>query len=117
MYSLFAFQSGVPVSYRLVSSKLHQAIKFIGLNPSPYLGQSFCIGAATKAANNGMSEYQIQQLGRWHPQAFERYIRINSFHPNTVQKLSFISIPCVSYSCHCHRLTQNNVPFVWNNLL
>ena len=76
---LFAFRSGCPVSHHFVTSKLKDAISFIGLDPTVYLGHSFRIGAATEAAKLGMSENAIQQLGRWSSNAVKNYIRINAF--------------------------------------
>jgi len=76
---LFTFKSGRPITHNFVSSHLKNAVQFIGLNPSHYLGHSFRIGAATEAAKLGMSETVIQRLGRWHSNAVQRYIRINAF--------------------------------------
>lgn len=60
---LYSFQSGVPVSNRFVTSNLHQTIKSIGLNPTLYLRHIFRIGAATEAANNVMSKFEILNQG------------------------------------------------------
>ena len=76
----FAFKSGAPVSRAfVVVSNLKSTLTFNGLNPNLYKGHSFRIGAATEAARLGFSENYIQQLGRWHSNAVQRYIRINSF--------------------------------------
>ena len=53
-------------------------IKFCGLNPARYKGHSFRIGAASHAADRGLSDAQIRVLGRWKSNAFHRYIRIPS---------------------------------------
>ncbi|XP_062614099.1 uncharacterized protein LOC134275823 [Saccostrea cucullata] len=76
---LFSFKSGAPVSRSFVVSNLKSALTFCDLNPNLYKGHSFRIGAATEAARLGFSESYIQQLGRWHSNAVQRYIRINSF--------------------------------------
>ena len=54
------------------------AIKYCGLDPSRYKGHSFRIGAASYAADAGMSEPPIRALGRWKSDAFHKYIRIPS---------------------------------------
>ncbi|KAK2160937.1 hypothetical protein NP493_1618g00010 [Ridgeia piscesae] len=46
------------------------------LDPDKYKGHSFRIGAATAAADSGLSETQIQTMGRWKSSAFKRYVRI-----------------------------------------
>ena len=40
---------------------------------------SFRIGAATHAASLGYTDIQIQKMGRWKSNAFQKYIRISSF--------------------------------------
>ena len=54
-------------------------IKLCVLNPSVYKGHSFRIGAASHAAERGMSDAQIRILGRWKSNAFLKYIRVSSF--------------------------------------
>lgn len=75
---LFQFHSGSPVSYHFVSTNLQNTVKFIGLNSQWYKGHSFRIGAATEAAKRGLSQIEIQKLGRWKSDAVQKYIRINS---------------------------------------
>lgn len=75
---LFQFHSGSPVSYQFVSTNLQNTVKFIGLNSQWYKGHSFRIGAATEAAKRGLSQIEIQKLGRWKSDAVQKYIRINS---------------------------------------
>jgi hypothetical protein len=41
-----------------------------------YKAHSFRIGAATHAASRGYSDQDIQIMGRWHSDAFKKYIRI-----------------------------------------
>lgn len=40
------------------------AFIYLGYNPDQYKGHSFRIGAAAKAAECGLCETQIQQMGR-----------------------------------------------------
>lgn len=62
----------------LFFQKLSICIKYCGLDPSRYKGHSFRIGAASHAAEGGMSDAQIRTLGRWKSNAFLKYIRIQS---------------------------------------
>ena len=72
---LFFFQDGSVLSRHRLVSELSNALLSIGLDPSPYRGHSFRIGAATAAARAGFSESLIQTLGRWKSSAFQSYIR------------------------------------------
>ena len=69
---------GIPVPRRFFCGLLAMAINRCGLNPARYKGHSFRIGAASHAAERGMSDAQIRVLGRWKSNAFLRYIRIPS---------------------------------------
>ena len=60
------------------TEKLSMAIKYCGLDSSRYKGHTFRIGAASHAADEGMSDAQIRALGRWKSNAFQKYIRIPS---------------------------------------
>ena len=75
---LFIMQDGCPVTRSVFSEKLFLCIKYCGLDPSRYKGHSFRIGAASHAADRGMSDAQIRTLGRWKSNAFLKYIRIQS---------------------------------------
>lgn len=52
------------------------AIVLCGQTPYRYKGHSFRIGAASHAADRGLSDAQIRALGRWKSNAFQRYIRV-----------------------------------------
>lgn len=75
---LFRLADGSPVSRTIFIDKLSMAIKYCGLDPSRYKGHSFRIGAASYAAEAGMSDPQIRALGRWKSDAFRKYIRLPS---------------------------------------
>lgn len=77
--AIFIQDDGCPVSRSWFSTQLSSAIKLCGLNPSVYKGHSFRIGAASHAAERGMSDAQIRILGRWKSNAFLKYIRVSSF--------------------------------------
>ncbi len=46
----------------------------MGLNAEDYAGLSFCIGAATTAAAQGVEDSTIRSLGRWRSTAFLSYV-------------------------------------------
>ena len=75
---LFRLADGSPISRAIFIDKLSVAIKYCGLDPSRYKGHSFRIGAASFAADAGMSDAQSRALGRWKSNAFQKYIRIPS---------------------------------------
>lgn len=72
---LFALRNGMPVPRSTFNTVLKQCLNFCGLDTSRYKGHSFRIGAATAAMNAGFSDAQIRHFGRWHSDAFKRYIR------------------------------------------
>lgn len=74
----FVNGDGKPVSRAQFSSMLSLSLKACNLNSSKYKGHSFRIGAATYAAQQGLSDAKIRLLGRWKSDAFRKYIRINS---------------------------------------
>lgn len=57
---------------------LNRSLRTCGLHPALYKGHSFRIGAASFAADRGMSDAQLRALGRWKSNAFLKYIRIPS---------------------------------------
>ena len=69
---------GRPVTRQYFCDLLTIAIKHSGLDPTRYKGHSFRIGAASDAAEKGMSDSQIRTLGRWKSNAFLRYIRLSA---------------------------------------
>ena len=73
---LYAFANASPVSRNFFCEHLTKTLTYAGLDPDKYKGHSFRIGAATAAADSGLSETQIQTMGRWKSTVFKRYIRI-----------------------------------------
>lgn len=73
--ALFMLCGGKPVTRTFFHSILKQSLGFCNLDCSRYKGHSFRIGAATSAMLAGYSDVQIRHLGRWHSDAFRRYIR------------------------------------------
>ena len=74
----FITVDGLPVSRSQFSNQLLSAIQFCGLSPSVYKGHSFRIGAASHAAEKGLSDAQICLLRQWKSNAFLKYIRTPS---------------------------------------
>ena len=75
---VFILADGSAVTKTQFTEQLYIAFKYCGLDPSRYKGHSFRIGAASYAAEAGMSDTQIRDLGRWKSNAFQKYIRIPS---------------------------------------
>ena len=73
---IFRTNAGTAVPRNMFISHLNTCLKFCDLNPSFYKSHSFRIGAASFAAEQGLSDAQIRILGRWKTNAFQKYIRI-----------------------------------------
>ena len=71
---LFLFRDGRPLSHALLTLWLHDILSLAGIQGN-FSSNSFRIGAATVAARNGISDHQIQALGRWTSSAYLLYIR------------------------------------------
>jgi hypothetical protein len=69
---LFRFERSAFTSYA-VRNELKNRIAALGLHSEHYNGHSFRKGAAQHARDNGFTDGQIQQLGRWSSQAFQLY--------------------------------------------
>ena len=71
---LFCFADGRPLTWQRLSSMVQSILHSAGYHGS-YLGRSFRIGAATKAAARGVPDHLIKTLGRWSSDAYRQYIR------------------------------------------
>ena len=71
---LFLFQNGQPLSPALLMVCLRQTLASTNI-PGNFLSHSFCIGAATVGARNGVPDHLIQALGCWSSSAYQLYIR------------------------------------------
>ena len=71
---LYVLSNQKPVSHNYFTKQLAFALKLCNLNPDVYKGHSFRIGAASHAADRGMSDAQIRSLGRWRSNAFLKYM-------------------------------------------
>ena len=72
---LFIFQDGKPLSRPRFVTEIKRALSAAGIDPKPYSGHSFRIGAAMTAANQGVEDSTIKMLGRWKSSAYQRYIK------------------------------------------
>ena len=71
---LFIFEDG-SLSRSLLVRRLREALQSTGLDTLSFNGHSFRIGAATAAAQAGLSDALIKTLGRWKSSAYASYIR------------------------------------------
>ena len=67
------FQIDGSFTRQMVTSQLRQILKSLGVE-GHYSGHSFRRGAATSARNAGLSEEEIQLLGRWKSDSYRLYI-------------------------------------------
>ena len=72
---LFQYVTGQAVLRNDFNKELRWALLFCDLDPTTFKSHSFRIGAATTAAQLGMSDRQIRTLGCWKSDAFKQYIR------------------------------------------
>ena len=70
---LFCLADGSAVKTEVFTCQLKRALAFCDLDCSRYKSDSFRIGTASLAAENGMSDAQIRGLGRWKLDAFKLY--------------------------------------------
>ncbi|XP_067283569.1 uncharacterized protein [Pseudorasbora parva] len=76
----FTDESNKPVTRFWFQKHLKSVLQQSGVPAKNFSSHSFRIGAATTAAQKGLSQQQIQDLGRWSSDAFQSYIRTNRFH-------------------------------------
>ena len=72
---LFVRRNGAPVTRKDVGDFLEKACKFHGWNKTQVRPHSFRIGRATLWAQQGFTSEQIEHMGRWKSEAFQKYIR------------------------------------------
>ncbi|XP_055998375.1 uncharacterized protein LOC125674321 isoform X2 [Ostrea edulis] len=79
---LFILNGGLQLTRSVFNKTLQKCLLCCGLDSTRYKGHSFRIGAATVAAQNGCTDAQIRSVGRWHSNAFQKYIRSNNIPSN-----------------------------------
>lgn len=67
--------NGAPVTRFQFQSVFKRCLSALGVCPERYGTHSFRIGAATEAARAGMSNSEVQRIGRWKSACFAGYIR------------------------------------------
>lgn len=72
---LFMWPSGKPITRLEFDDMFKACLKFCHLDSSAYKSHSLRIGAASHAAAVGFTAIQIREMGRWHSDAFMKYIR------------------------------------------
>ena len=72
---LFVHADSSPLTRAQLIAAVRSALEGLGVDVTRYSGHSFRIGAATAAAQVGLSDSFIQTLGRWRSSAYLRYIR------------------------------------------
>lgn len=70
------FNPGKPFTRHLVAQELRRILRYLGFK-GHYSGHSFRRGAATSARESGLSEDEIQLLGRWKSDSYKLYIVAN----------------------------------------
>ena len=74
---LFSHFDGSPLTKYPLNSTLQKAVEFCDFpNRKLFRLHSFRIDAATSAKQMGMSDEEIQSMGRWQSGVFKRYIRL-----------------------------------------
>ena len=73
---LFVTKDGQHMTKNKFMKMIRNTLAKAGIDSSGYKGHSFCIGAATTAAANGINECLIKALGRWSSSAYQTYIKI-----------------------------------------
>ena len=72
---LFVMENGQYLTRQLFGAHLNSILQEVGQNAKHYNTHSFRIGAATSARESGVSDENIQMLGRWKSDAYKLYIR------------------------------------------
>ena len=90
---LFLFCNGQPLTHAILSLWLGDILAAVGIH-GKFFSHSFCIGAATVAARNGIPDHKIQALGWQTSTAYLSYIRIPT------DLLSQLSKQLVSSAAH-----------------
>lgn len=74
---LYIFQDKKPVSRSYFNLQLKKSLSWSGLQGQAYKPHSFRIGAATEAALAGIPDQKLKLMGRWHSDAYKKYIRVS----------------------------------------
>lgn len=79
---------GLPLSYRMLHHLIKSRSREFGLDPSAFGTHSLRIGGTSQLAASNFSEAQIQALGRWTSECYQRYLRLpDSFFEQAASSL------------------------------
>ena len=73
---LFIFEDRRLLTCERFVSAVQQALAATGVDSWKYCGHSFCIGASTTGAEQGVQDSLIRTMGRWESSAYLLYIQI-----------------------------------------
>ena len=71
------FEDGRPLTRPAFVKQVKAALEEVGASSVGVSGNSFRIGAATTAAERGVEDSTVKDMGRWRSNAFQGYIRRN----------------------------------------
>lgn len=77
---LFVLNDGRQLTVHTMNMLIKSLMASAGIDPTSFSSHSFRAGAATSAAANGASAWQIKNMGRWKSDVFHKYIRPNKLH-------------------------------------
>ena len=72
---LFVMQDSAFLTRSKFTARLREILREAGIDDSKYASHSFRSGAATTAAEVGISETHIKMLGRWESDAYQVYVK------------------------------------------
>ncbi len=73
---LFVFPDSQPVTRAYFKTQLDKRLSWASLSTLQYKPHSFRIGAATQSALSAVPDHKIKLMGRWHSDAYKKYIRV-----------------------------------------
>lgn len=74
---LFVSTNNSPLLRNELIARLRHDVASLGLDSTKFAGHSFRRGGASSAFAAGLSDFEIQQLGRWRSDTFKLYIEPN----------------------------------------
>jgi len=72
---VFLTEKGKGLTLQMFSNRIDADLERLQIDLCQYDTHSFCIGAATTAAQAHIPEVHIKMLGRWHSDTYQRYIK------------------------------------------
>ena len=89
---------GSPLGYRALLDCIKKGVIALGLNPDLFGAHSLRIGGASQLARSNFTEAQIQAIGRWSSECYQRYLRFDdAFFQSVASSLGASSSTAPSY--------------------